>query len=127
MTIVLKRWTIVGILISFGLMLLVGSLAVKPIQTQSVSTSVAAVANYEEAELQLAQQINKHSKKTWNQSQTQASKIVNLVMNGHDIYTAVSAVIGIFTFGWGFAIITIAQLSLKWYIKKKGRKAAVTW
>ncbi|WP_100374812.1 uberolysin/carnocyclin family circular bacteriocin [Bacillus sp. FJAT-45037] len=123
----LSKAVLLVVTVSLGIMLLIGSLNFSPTKTQATSSNVNTSVEYKEVGLKLAQQINKHSKKTWNQSQTQASKIVNLVMNGSDVYTAVTAVIGVFTFGWGFAIISAAQLSLKWYIKKKGRKAAVTW
>ncbi|MEM5029854.1 uberolysin/carnocyclin family circular bacteriocin [Priestia sp. WB3] len=79
-------------------------------------------------EVNLAKIINKYSKKTtWNQAQKQASKIVNMVMTGSDVASAISIVLGAFSFGTVTAIAWAARMSLKWYIKRKGKKAAVTW
>ncbi|WP_025027312.1 uberolysin/carnocyclin family circular bacteriocin [Caldalkalibacillus mannanilyticus] len=121
------RFVGVALLLVLGFILMAGSPTTYSDATYAAAPSQSEVADYSAVEMQLAQQINKLSSKTWNQSQTMASKIVNLIMNGHDVYTAISAVVGIVTFGWGFALITVAQLSLKWYIKRKGKKAAVTW
>ncbi|BBP89671.1 hypothetical protein BsIDN1_32890 [Bacillus safensis] len=57
-----------------------------------------------------------------------ASKIVNMVMTGSDVASAISIVLGAFSFGTVTAIAWAARMSLKWYIKRKGKKkAAVTW
>ncbi|MDG5790189.1 uberolysin/carnocyclin family circular bacteriocin [Evansella sp. AB-P1] len=96
--------------------------------SQSVTTNVA-VAEYEasSAELQLARVINNHTKYTWNQSQSYASRIVNMVMVGSDIAAAVSIVLGFLSFGVVTAITWAARMSLKWYINRKGRREAVLW
>ena len=79
------------------------------------------------AEMQLARVINNHTKYNWNQSQNYASRIVNMVMVGSDIAGAISIVLGFLSFGIITAITWAARMSLKWYIKRKGRREAVLW
>ncbi|MCQ6277183.1 uberolysin/carnocyclin family circular bacteriocin [Bacillus sp. V3B] len=122
------------IFVAFGMVLL--SILVmfgttgSPVKYNHTVASNANIQTIEQSSLEvnLAKIINKYSKKTtWNQAQQKAKKIVNLVMTGSDIAAAVSLVLGFFSFGTITAIAWVARMSLKYYIKRKGRRAAVTW
>lgn len=124
----------IGVLLVFAMafMLLASSLTFSPQISSSKATNTSVVATeFKGAEMQLAQVIYKYGKKSkkisWNQSQTKAKQIVNLVITGSDIASAISIVLGFFSFGVVTAIAWAARMSLKWYIKKKGRQKAVTW
>lgn len=124
----------IGVLVAFvmGFMLLIASMSFTPKVHTSMNTSQSAV-EFKDVELNLAQVIYKHGKKnkknpmTWNESQTKASKIVNMVLTGSDIASAISIVLGFLSFGLLTAITWAARMTLKWYIKKQGKKKAVTW
>lgn len=124
----------IGVLLVFvmAFMLLASSLSFSSKVNTSKSTSTSVVSSeFKGAEMKLAQVIYKYGKKskkiTWNQSQQKASKIVNLVITGSDIASAISIVLGFLSFGVVTAIAWAARMTLKWYIKKKGRQKAVTW
>lgn len=124
----------IGVLLVFvmAFMLLASSLSFSSKVNTSKATSTSVVSSeFKGAEMKLAQVIYKYGKKskkiTWNQSQQKASKIVNLVITGSDIASAISIVLGFLSFGVVTAIAWAARMTLKWYIKKKGRQKAVTW
>ncbi|MDQ0163943.1 uberolysin/carnocyclin family circular bacteriocin [Aeribacillus pallidus] len=118
-----------------GFMFLASSLLFPPkMDTAKVSSTSVASSEFKNVEMNLAQVIYKYSRKdkndkriTWNESQQKASKIVNMVLTGSDVASAISVVLGFFSFGTVTAIAWAARMTLKWYIKKKGRKKAVTW
>lgn len=127
-----KKGIAVLLVFAMAFALLASSLSFSSQISSSKATSTSAVSSeFKGAEMKLAQVIYKYGKKskkiTWNQSQTQASKIVNLVITGSDVAAAISIVLGFFSFGVVTAIAWAARMSLKWYIKKKGRQKAVTW
>ncbi len=118
---------------AFGMILIAAIMMFATLTAPSVNSQKSTVNTVEtieksSVEVNLARIINKYSKKTtWNQAQTKASKIVNAVITGSDIASAISVVLGFLSFGVVTAITWAARMSLKWYIKKKGRRQAVLW
>jgi hypothetical protein len=84
------------------------------------------LVGYSALGMDLAKLINKYTNSTWNQSQQKASKIVKLVVAGSDVTWAVGLVIGLATWGVGL-VIAIAGRILRWYILRRGKRAAVMW
>ncbi|MFD1706979.1 uberolysin/carnocyclin family circular bacteriocin [Siminovitchia sediminis] len=127
-----KKGIAILLVFAMAFSILASSLSFSSQISSSKATSSSVVSSeFKGAEMQLAQVIYKYGKKnkkiTWNESQKRASKIVNLVITGSDIASAISIVLGFLSFGIVTAIAWAARMTLKWYIKKKGRQKAVTW
>jgi len=96
------------------------------LNANSNSTQESTLVGYSALRMDLAKIINRYTGRTWNQSQQVASRIIELIVAGSSVTTAIGLVLGVVTGGVA-TVLALARALLVWYIKKKGRRAAVMW